>query len=794
MDDARYADWLNRVDAWEQTVAHGLTALLDRAERVAVEKLTGRKVSEKVARHYERGPADLVWVEHHDPMLLPAGSRRAWLAHHPEFKAGSLNLTPAAASARARLAWATRRANMGGTLAPAKPAGTAHAPKPRHHAPVAVSVPKPSAPAPAAPVLRSTSNLPASQRQHVSKLATQYGGTSTPAGLAAHNAFVDYAETNAKPGGNAAHLAHVTRGAIAAGHAAAAAHQTPQQAPAVTILPSPPSVPTVSAPTPPAVPQPAQRTPRLPATGNGVTLQAIGQLDGLGKSRDARSHHQRRQQWIAGDRGRQQFADTAARWVGDFGNMGQNTRYVPIKQAAQALSGSSRGSIRNPQDKAAARELMLAAAEAPTVPKMFRGLALSDTQLANLQPGQRFTEALGSWTTDPVIARGYGSLRTRGQLASGGNRNIVVYELSDGHGVNVSPLSASSVPAFFNGEEHLSSGLYEVESVGTSTEPLPWMDQNGASLARSPRSARFTVVKVRQVERGFDPDTPGQFVKSLAPLDELPGWNGSLNGGIDWEDLDWQSDPEWGTKAVGCWIGTKALDSADVFDVTVWIAQLAADAAVWLLSIMRAFASDLWRWAFPGEQSPAPGVGGSFDVVRQRWEAAASSAAQAQARRLASSLETIADQLADQLAAGEALRESPSEIADRVHEVFAQAKTTNVKRVAATEVPSAANAGAFLAAVELANAGIDIDKTWWTKHDDRVRPAHRLVHETTVGLFEHFTVGGFPMLFPGDPTAPLSLVVNCRCWCVYAPVSDRWAATVRPSRGRLSSAVTLAER
>lgn len=60
-------------------------------------------------------------------------------------------------------------------------------------------------------------------------------------------------------------------------------------------------------------------------------------------------------------------------------------------------------------------------------------------------------------------------------------------------------------------------------------------------------------------------------------------------------------------------------------------------------------------------------------------------------------------------------------------------------------------------------AGPTVTKTWRTRHDERVRPAHKAANGQTVMGGESFKVGGFPMRFPGDPVAPIELVINCRC-------------------------------
>lgn len=63
-------------------------------------------------------------------------------------------------------------------------------------------------------------------------------------------------------------------------------------------------------------------------------------------------------------------------------------------------------------------------------------------------------------------------------------------------------------------------------------------------------------------------------------------------------------------------------------------------------------------------------------------------------------------------------------------------------------------------------------KRWVTRHDAKVRETHREVEGDTVPLEQPFYVGGYPLMYPGERGAPLSLVINCRC----VMVGTRWRA------------------
>jgi len=57
-------------------------------------------------------------------------------------------------------------------------------------------------------------------------------------------------------------------------------------------------------------------------------------------------------------------------------------------------------------------------------------------------------------------------------------------------------------------------------------------------------------------------------------------------------------------------------------------------------------------------------------------------------------------------------------------------------------------------------------KMWITRLDGREREDHKVVDSKMVLNTDNFTVGGFQMEIPGDPTAPAKERVRCRCTTV----------------------------
>lgn len=110
------------------------------------------------------------------------------------------------------------------------------------------------------------------------------------------------------------------------------------------------------------------------------------------------------------------------------------------------------------------------------------------------------------------------------------------------------------------------------------------------------------------------------------------------------------------------------------------------------------------------------------------------------------------------------------EIADDVSTVLTANQTEQWRNravtVARTETIGATNAGAFYGAADLARERQDPnpEKVWIsTVGDGRTRDSHVEADKDRVPLFSPFIVGGFPLMFPGDPSGPAHEVINCRC-------------------------------
>ena len=66
-------------------------------------------------------------------------------------------------------------------------------------------------------------------------------------------------------------------------------------------------------------------------------------------------------------------------------------------------------------------------------------------------------------------------------------------------------------------------------------------------------------------------------------------------------------------------------------------------------------------------------------------------------------------------------------------------------------------------------SGTAVKKQWLASRDVRVRKDHEEPDGQTVELDEPFNVGGYQLMWPGDPSmgAAAKEVINCRCAVIY---------------------------
>jgi len=140
----------------------------------------------------------------------------------------------------------------------------------------------------------------------------------------------------------------------------------------------------------------------------------------------------------------------------------------------------------------------------------------------------------------------------------------------------------------------------------------------------------------------------------------------------------------------------------------------------------------------------------------------------------------VFDLVAGEMSTGVNLGEGIPKLADRVDNVLS---TTESERwpnratvIARTEVIGALNAGrndAFSAFEDERDEDEpELEKMWLATDDSRTRPNHREAEGQRVPVGQPFIVGGFELMFPGDPTGPPQEVIQCRCVSLLVEVGE----------------------
>lgn len=93
--------------------------------------------------------------------------------------------------------------------------------------------------------------------------------------------------------------------------------------------------------------------------------------------------------------------------------------------------------------------------------------------------------------------------------------------------------------------------------------------------------------------------------------------------------------------------------------------------------------------------------------------------------------------------------------------------------IARTEAMAALHASAQEAMQQAIDAGqvseANVTKKWHSAGDRRVRDTHRAMDGQSVAFRAEFvSPSGARLRYPGDPRAPASEIINCRCWADYS--------------------------
>lgn len=132
------------------------------------------------------------------------------------------------------------------------------------------------------------------------------------------------------------------------------------------------------------------------------------------------------------------------------------------------------------------------------------------------------------------------------------------------------------------------------------------------------------------------------------------------------------------------------------------------------------------------------------------------------AKRVVGILDTTKAQIGSELAAGVSAGESTFQLARRLQAMYADFGNVRAERIARTEVITASAIGSQTAA---RSTHLPLEKEWLSTPDNRVRHDHDVANGQTRKLDEPYSIGGYPMMHPGDSSmgAPVSEIVLCRC-------------------------------
>ena len=105
-------------------------------------------------------------------------------------------------------------------------------------------------------------------------------------------------------------------------------------------------------------------------------------------------------------------------------------------------------------------------------------------------------------------------------------------------------------------------------------------------------------------------------------------------------------------------------------------------------------------------------------------------------------------------------------IANELSESLTKRMLGDASRIARTEGLALSQWGQEQGAKK---TGLQLEKSWLTRRDGKVRDAHRVVDNQRVPLSKQFNVLGYKMDYPADSKfgAPIELIVNCRCTTIY---------------------------
>jgi Phage Mu protein F like protein len=127
--------------------------------------------------------------------------------------------------------------------------------------------------------------------------------------------------------------------------------------------------------------------------------------------------------------------------------------------------------------------------------------------------------------------------------------------------------------------------------------------------------------------------------------------------------------------------------------------------------------------------------------------------------------------------------------AKEIRRSFGDVSKSRATMLARTDLISLANGGSYMAARKVFEKVV-VNKVWLNAHDGRVRPSHAAAGGQVVPMDAPFSVGGFDLMYPGDPQGPAGEVINCRCtYTVEDPPKPKVAEREEAGAGARATAL-----
>lgn len=149
-------------------------------------------------------------------------------------------------------------------------------------------------------------------------------------------------------------------------------------------------------------------------------------------------------------------------------------------------------------------------------------------------------------------------------------------------------------------------------------------------------------------------------------------------------------------------------------------------------------------------------------------------------------------QITAQITTGILQGEPIKKLADRLQERIPEMNRASAVRAARTAVTGAQNGGRMDSCLQAEEMGIRLQRQWIATLDSRTRHDHAAADGQTVDNDKPFNVGGYELMYPGDPNGPGHEVYNCRCTMI-ARVKDVPPALVRRAGKEVIANMTYRE-